>query len=116
MPLKIRLDAAHPGTRVFCLQGELEISEVGLLKDTLLPEIRRGACVVIDLSGLTYMDSAGLGVLIAAYKQAQKAGTILSLAAPPPEVSHVLAITGLDRFLPIARTVEDALGQRSSVS
>ena len=63
--------------------------------------------LVIDLSGLSFIDSAGLAVLIAADKGMRRAGTRLVLAAPRAPVDKVLRLTGLSAVLTTAPTVEE---------
>ena len=60
-----------------------------------------GEVVTVDLSGLEFMDSTGLGVLIGAQKRArQQAGDIALLAVPPPIV-RLLHMTGLDKVFDV---------------
>lgn len=65
------------------------------------PEVR------VHLGGLDYMDSTGLGVLVAGLKQATDHAGRFCLVAPPPAVERTLHITGLDRLFPIVRDPGD---------
>lgn len=51
--------------------------------------------VILDLNGVTFLDSSALGVLVAARKSADQHGTQFGLARPGPMVTMVLQITGL---------------------
>jgi anti-sigma B factor antagonist len=55
--------------------------------------------VVIDLENTSFIDSSGLGALIAALKKARQAGGDLRIAAPSEQVRMVLNLTNLDRVL-----------------
>lgn len=55
--------------------------------------------VVLDLSELTFITSAGLGVIIAAHRRCCDQGAVLCLAGPRPGVAQVLRITHLDRLI-----------------
>lgn len=55
--------------------------------------------VVVDLSGVDFIDSSGLGALISGLKSARQAGGDLRIAAPTRQVSTVLEITNLNRVL-----------------
>jgi anti-anti-sigma factor len=55
--------------------------------------------IVVDLSTTEFIDSSGLGVLIAALKIARKAGGDLRIAAPTQQVCAVLELSNLDRVL-----------------
>ena len=72
----------------------------------LLPGSKR---IVLDLTDLGYMDSTGLGSVIAALKLARSSKGDLRLAAPNQQVRVVLELTTLDRVFAYFATVEDAL-------
>ena len=65
--------------------------------------------LVIDLEGVSFVDSTGLGSVIAALKQVRTSKGDLRLAAPNQQVRVVLELTTLDRVFPYFATVEDAL-------
>jgi anti-sigma B factor antagonist len=65
--------------------------------------------VVIDMEGVSFVDSTGLGSVIAALKQIRNRQGELRLAAPNQQVRVVLELTTLDRVFPYYATVEDAL-------
>lgn len=65
--------------------------------------------IVVDLGEVTYVSSAGLGVLVGAHKQAEERGGLLVLACPRPEIRTVLEDTGLADLLVIARSENEAL-------
>ncbi|MDD7929871.1 STAS domain-containing protein [Microbacterium thalli] len=67
------------------------------------------ALVVVDLSDLQFIDSSGLGALVACLKSARQAGGDLRLAAPTEQITMVLGLTNLDRVLRPRATVEEAL-------
>ena len=55
--------------------------------------------IVVDLSGTGFVDSSGLGALIAGLKSARQAGGGLRLAAPTEQVLTILSLTNLDKVL-----------------
>ncbi|CDQ42947.1 MULTISPECIES: STAS domain-containing protein [Mycolicibacterium] len=55
--------------------------------------------VVVDLSGVDFIDSSGLGALISGLKVARQAGGDLRIAAPSRQVTSVLELTNLNRVL-----------------
>lgn len=94
------------------LIGELDADDAPTVRALLAEQVLRGpGSLVVDLSRLTFIDSAGLAALVAAHKGTRSAGTSLVLAAPTPAVVKVLAITGLSAVLMTAPTVEHALEQ-----
>lgn len=66
------------------------------------------ARVVIDLGQVSFIDSSGLGALVAGLKKARQAGGNLRIAAAAEQVLTVLRLTNLDRVLRPHATVEDA--------
>ena len=77
------------------LQGELDLASGACLAVRLADEGRRGARVVVDLTGLDFIDSAGMGVLQRAAQWAGEEGWELSITGPRPQVSRVLRLTNL---------------------
>jgi len=65
--------------------------------------------VVVDLSGTSFIDSSGLGSLVAGLKTARQAGGDLRIAGATDQALLVLRLTNLDRVLKPHATVEDAL-------
>ncbi|WP_158581627.1 STAS domain-containing protein [Actinomadura spongiicola] len=100
----------HEGRAVVRLRGELDIASVDELRRHLNDARREhGERLVLDLTGLEFMDSGGLSVIVACYKATTAGGGGLTLAAPRPIVRRALEITGLHRRIPVTDTVEDAL-------
>jgi anti-sigma B factor antagonist len=64
--------------------------------------------IAIDLSATEFMDSSGLGALIAGLKSARQAGGDLRIAAPNEQVLTILRLTNLDKVLRPRDSVEEA--------
>lgn len=97
--------------RVVTPKGRLTMVSAREFRETVTEEIGRsaGSVVVIDLSETEFIDSSGLGALVACLKTARQAGGDLRLAAPSEQVTMVLGLTNLDRVLRPRATVEEAL-------
>jgi anti-sigma B factor antagonist len=78
-----------------------------LLTDTVKGGKKR---VVVDLSATEFMDSSGLGAIIAGLKTARQAGGDLRIASVTPQVAMVLQLTNLDRVLRAYDSPAAALG------
>jgi anti-sigma B factor antagonist len=65
--------------------------------------------VLLDLSGTTYMSSAGLRVLLLMYRRAQTGAARLALTGVPEEVHDIMAATGFLDFFTVAGSVEDGV-------
>lgn len=88
----------HPLGVVLTLSGELDLATVPLLQEQLDRAERGGVAVVIDLSGLRFIDSSGLHVLVRAERRLRASGGQLVLVRGPRDVHRVFELTGLDRL------------------
>jgi anti-sigma B factor antagonist len=86
-------------TATVAISGDVDIgSAPGLREQLQRLEARK---VVVDLSGVTFIDSTGLGVLVTAIKHAKESGGQLTLRAPSRSTRKVLEITGLSQLVAI---------------
>ncbi len=98
-----RIDPSRDGDVVTLrLEGELDWSTA----PRLLAEVERwlaagGRKLVVDLAGVAFADSSGLGALVGTWHRARRAGASLLLDGPGDSVSLALALTGLDAVLPL---------------
>lgn len=87
------------GTAIVSLSGELDLASAPRLDETLVGCEDGADTVLIDLRGLTFMDSSGLRVILAADARARSRGGRLVLVAGPPGVQRVFELTLLDTRL-----------------
>ena len=102
--LPFALDLVQLGERSLRLRvrGELDLATSPALGETLEREIRDGKSVVVDLSDVTFIDSAGLHTLMRAARLCEANGGGFSVSPGlPAQVRRVFQITGLDALLPI---------------
>jgi len=64
--------------------------------------------VMVDLQGLTGIDGLGLSVLVQAFRRLRQHECALIVVAPPPGVRKVMSASGVEDFMPICRTLEEA--------
>ena len=98
---------------VIALSGRVTINDQpGLLKEAVAGSLERGARhVLLDLSGVGYIDSTRLGELIAAHVTVTRQGGHLRLVATPDRVAELLHLAGLDGvFERFATTAEAEKG------
>lgn len=102
---------SHPaGATVVAVTGELDHHTAQELTEVVDgTPFASDAPVVIDLTGLTYCDSTGITVLVAAYNRAGKAGSQLVLVGLNADLMRVFRIVGLDQLFTFRPTVEDAI-------
>jgi anti-sigma B factor antagonist len=64
--------------------------------------------VVVDLSGVTFMDAAGLGALIAGVLDVREGGRAAVVASPSTVVARLFALAKVGRFVTVLPSVEEA--------
>ncbi len=108
--MEITVEERDPGRAVLRPEGRLDLVSAAGLRGAVAEVVEAGrALLVVDLAGVPFMDSSGLGALIAGLKQARKAGGELRIAAPTGPVVEVLSLMRLDRVLRPYESVDAAL-------
>jgi anti-sigma B factor antagonist len=98
-----------PSTAVLQPTGRLNMVAAPAFKDLVEETVAAGQVrIVVDLGEVTFIDSSGLGALIAGLKTARQAGGDLRIADIPEQVMTVLRLTNLDRVLRAHTTVAEA--------
>jgi anti-sigma B factor antagonist len=98
------------GGALVTLNGTLDVLTARQLRQTLLALAdAQVSSVVVDLTEVTGLDSAGLGVLVGAQHRARLTGGVLRLVATGEPVSTVLRLTGLGRFFDVHPDAKHAL-------
>jgi anti-sigma B factor antagonist len=98
------------GRRCLSVHGVIDLFTAPELKARLVALIEGGATeVIVDLSDATYMDSTGLGAMLAAARRLGNRGGRLAIAGPRPAISRVFEIAGLDTLLTVVGTRAEAL-------
>ena len=93
---------------VVVLPAEIDAANAGTIGQELLSAISLGAAaVVIDMSGTTFCDSAGVQAIVAAYQHAATNGSQLRLVATA--MLRILTLVGADQLVPIYPTLQAAL-------
>src|ERR1700750_1235291 len=87
------------------VSGEIDIATAGQLRGRLEGPAGGGQQGIIDFSRVSFLDVAGARSLAAPAARAAPGGGSLQLAAAGRQVRRVLALTGLDRSIPLAATV-----------
>lgn len=82
-------------TVVLRVDGEIDMADVEELKAAVRPCFSDGATVELDLSGLAFMDSSGLGALVQLVKEAAAQGSSIVLTNVSARTHRLLEVTGL---------------------
>lgn len=86
-----------------CLYGELDLAAADRVQSELEGIEAAGASsIVIDLAGLTFMDSTGIRLMVCAHARARAKERHLLLRRGPTAVQRVFAVSGVDDLLPFA--------------
>lgn len=100
----------YPGATLFTVAGQVDISTSAELEEFIGGQRRRfDDHVIVDMRELTFIDSSGLAVLLAAGALARAHGADLHLAGVQPMPARLLEITGADRAATFHDDVEQAL-------
>jgi anti-sigma B factor antagonist len=95
---------------VVTVEGELDAYSGPKLRQLLLEQSEaKHHTLVVDLSGLTFTDSSGIGILVGAFKRANARGGAVCLLSPSGQLAKLLKMTGLTRVFPVFTCLQDAL-------
>ncbi|MEW2286387.1 STAS domain-containing protein [Streptomyces sp. NPDC047841] len=105
--LRVHVRRLSARRHLVTVAGALDLHTAAHLADALRPLVLTGGhSVLVDLSGVGFLDSTGLTCLIAVYRTARGTGARLALIAPSERVRRMLALTGTDQVLHSYATVD----------
>jgi anti-sigma B factor antagonist len=105
----LEIHVEETGTYTLCRPvGELDAYTVGQFRESLV-ELASKPRLLIDLSEVPFMDSAGLGALIGGIRRAREAEGEVSVACSRPTLTRLLHTTGFDRIVPVTETLDAAV-------
>ncbi|HEX6262713.1 MAG TPA: STAS domain-containing protein [Actinomycetota bacterium] len=108
LTLEVRTENDTP---ILEVGGEVDIYTAPKLREKLVELIDGGSDrIVVDLEQVGFMDSTGLGSLVAGLKRIRERDGELAIVCTREPILKVLAITGLDRVFPVHDSVGNALG------
>ena len=98
------------GVLVVTAPEEIDITNAAELRAAVSEAVGSGsALVIVDMSRTRFCDSAGLNVLVASDRQARAEGGEVRLVIVAEAIVRVVALTGVDRVIPIYESVDKAL-------
>ena len=101
----------EPGAVIVALEGDVDLQSSPDARKVLLECVGRKKPVLVDLSGVGYIDSSGVASLVESLQTARKSGSNLILVAVSEGALRVLQLARLDKVFTICDSVEDGLGQ-----
>ena len=91
------------------LVGEADVTNSDALREVLDAEVaKQPRTLIIDLSGLRFMDSSALHALLRVNRSLDRQGGVLALVSPQAAVAKILRLTTADRLIPVFDSVAEA--------
>ena len=98
------------GWAVLGVSGEVDVATAPRLRERLIDLVNGGQHrIVVDLSGVEFLDSTGLGVLVGALKRVRTNDGEMALVCAEPRILKVFEITGLTKVFPMFGSVDEAV-------
>jgi anti-anti-sigma factor len=97
------------GYATVTVAGEIDIATVARLRERLFELAASGQPLIADLDQVSFIDSAGLAALVGAARRAAAHGASLHVICTRPRTRQLFRLAGLDRQIPLARTLDEAL-------
>ena len=102
--------ADGPRHVVVAVAGDLDAVTVPQFRDELMRQVPAARPrLVVDLSGLHFMDTSAVHVLVSVNNRVMDRGGLLVVAGAPPAVARVLSLAGADQVMPVAGSMAEAL-------
>ena len=112
MELRLQVDE-RDGWAVARASGDLDLTTAPRLREQLVQVVTAGQPrIVLDLQEVEFIDSTGLGVLVGILKRTRSQGGDLRLVSQRSALRKLLELTTLDLALPLAASVDEAIGDR----
>jgi anti-sigma B factor antagonist len=106
--MDVGFESVADGVIVLSVSGDVDAFSAPELKEQLFACLDGGTeRLIIDMTGSDFIDSTGLGVLVAGVKHAR--GRELSIVCDSGSIRHILGIVGLDRVFALYHTRSDAM-------
>ncbi|HUC04277.1 MAG TPA: STAS domain-containing protein [Acidimicrobiales bacterium] len=100
-------EAEVDGTPVISVQGEIDVATAPQLRECIHGVIANGSrTVVLDLLGVTFLDSTALGVLVGGLKRCRELGGEFHVVVSDARIRKIFEITGLDKVFPMAESIQ----------
>jgi anti-sigma B factor antagonist len=112
-PFKLDVEKLSTSTEtitIYKAAGKLSLETV----NEFIPQLRAdpASYIILDMSGITFLDSAGVGALVSLFVSRRSQGKVFALAALAPQATAVVSVAGLQNLLPIYKTVDEAAAKK----
>jgi anti-sigma B factor antagonist len=109
--LQVTVARLAPGAHVASVGGELDAHTAPVLRRRLQPLAERvpGSQLIVDLAGVTFLDSTALGVLIGTAKLLEAGGGSLVVVSADPRLRRLFELAGVRSLLRLETTLAEAV-------
>ena len=97
------------GSLVVSFEGDVDLEYAPQARRVLLESVNQNRDVLVDLSGVSYIDSSGVANLVEAFQLSRQKGTGFALVSVNAAALRVLALARLDKVFTIYASLEDGL-------
>jgi anti-sigma B factor antagonist len=91
------------------MAGDIDSNTTPQAQEQILPLVQPGAKILLDMSGVEYMSSAGLRMLLSTYRQVSRQNGGIVLVGLAEEIKDTMSVTGFLNFFMIRDTVDEGL-------
>jgi anti-sigma B factor antagonist len=91
------------------MAGDIDSNTAPQTQEQILPLVQPGAKILLDMSGVEYMSSAGLRMLLSTYRQVSRQNGGIVLVGLAEEIKDTMSVTGFLNFFMIRDTVDEGL-------
>jgi len=100
------------GATVLEVQGDVDLAKSPDLREAIRAALDTGPSkLVVDLGGVSYMDSSGVATLVEALKRSKNSGASMVLCSLAPPVMSIFEIARLDQVFVVADSVDEAIAK-----
>jgi anti-sigma B factor antagonist len=99
------------GAQIVSFTGDIDLQSSPEVRKVLLGAVDGGGAVLVDLSGVDYIDSSGVASMVESFQNARKNDQEYILVTVSEAAMRVLQLARLDKVFSICDTVEEALGK-----
>jgi len=99
------------GVLIIAIKGQIRISTQNEFKEFFgkLVEENKSSSVILNMAGIGYINSAGIGMIVDSFRKLKENGGRLVLCSLMPDIEKLFEVTKLNRFIEIYPSEEDAI-------
>jgi anti-sigma B factor antagonist len=109
MDFEVSIDEHAAAYSIIAVRGEIDLHTAPRVQYAIERAAESNGAVVVDMSGVAFMDSTALSALVRCKDSLQEQGTSLRLAAPSQAVDRIFSVTGFRDYFEIFPSREAAI-------